>query len=343
MNTGLNSHFDLKVGYSCNNKCIHCVVETNRLSLVESNKKTNEQYSDLIKIIDSEECKSSSSITITGGEPTIRRDFLRIIKYITKNYPDKRINIQTNGRNLGKYLVDLKALSNNITYTIAIHSMDEDLHNKIVNNNPNGTVDMSNPYKETLNSLERLKEVYGNFSKVARIEIVLSSFNYKNTPDTVEWLIKNGYNTIGISYPHLDGFYDKYGKAKIKEIGLSYGDLKTILPKLYNIAKSNKDVALYFEEVPLCMWRDSNNDVYTDLVNISSMNNRAEHIFVKFLGIESLSFNGLWEKMHSFTDKCNLCSNKSCCSGIWNESAITFGSEGISPITVEELKKIREC
>lgn len=339
MSIGANNYFDLKVGFSCNNKCFHCVVEASRLCLVNNKEKINQSYKEIIDVIDSEECKSSSTITITGGEPTLRKDFTRIIKYIVDNYPDKRINIQTNGRLLGIHLPYLKSLSDKISYTIAMHSKDEDIHNLIVNSDCD--TGLSNPYRETLNSLEKLKNVYGDFKSAARIEIVLSSLNYKTIPETLTWLIENGYNAIGISYPHLDGFYEYFGVEKVRKIGISYSQLKEILPSIYDIVEKNKDIRLLFEEMPLCMWRDKDGKLLKKLDNISIMKVGGESVFVKFINKDLFKFNEAWDDMHTYANKCSTCSYRGCCDGVWYESIAAFGEEGFEPITELEYSKLR--
>ena len=81
-------NFDLKVGFSCNNKCVHCVIEDKA--------KYRDLYTQEIFDIIKNEVKDED-ITLTGGEPTIRNDFLDILKFI-KNNTNSKIILQTNGR-----------------------------------------------------------------------------------------------------------------------------------------------------------------------------------------------------------------------------------------------------
>lgn len=338
MNTG--KLFDLKVGYSCNNNCIHCVIKTNVEHMKEcgfSSIDTN--YAELIKIMNSDSFKQADTVVITGGEPTIRKEFLRIIKYIVKTYPKKHICIQTNGRLLGRYLEELKNLSNKINYVIAIHSMDEDTHNKIVNNR----MDKGNAFKETMETLEIIKELYGKFEDVARIEIVLSSLNYKTIPETIMKLHQMDIKYIGISYPHLDGFYNKYGKEKVKEVGLSYADLKTILPDIYDYAYNNQDLYLDFEEVPACMWRSKSGELLKPIKNIRSMSTKDgnEDICVKFPERNTNeNFVQTWLNLHKKSNKCSKCQLYRECNGVWFEAINTYGDIGFTPINKEERNNL---
>lgn len=338
LNTG--KVFDLKVGYSCNNNCIHCVIKTNAENIKErgvGNIDTN--YAELIKIMNSDSFKEANTVVITGGEPTIRKEFLRIIKYIVNTYPEKYICVQTNGRFLGKYLEEIKNLTNKITYVIAIHSINEDIHNKIVNNR----IDKGNSFKETMETLEKIKELYGRFEDVARIEIVLSSLNYKTIPETIMKLHQMDIRYIGISYPHLDGFYNKYGKNKVKEVGLSYADLKTILPDLYDYAYNNQDLLLEFEEIPMCMWRNKEGKILKPIKNIRSMSDKEgnEDICVKFPEAQTNeNFITSWLNMHRKSNVCHKCQYNHKCNGVWFEAINTYGNTGFIPINKEEKNNL---
>ena len=67
---------DLKVGFSCNNRCIHCVVSDKysekNLSL--------EEIKRLIEYYISQ--YGSIKLTLTGGEVTIRKDYCQLMQFV---------------------------------------------------------------------------------------------------------------------------------------------------------------------------------------------------------------------------------------------------------------------
>ena len=73
---------DIKLGYACNNHCIHCVIQNQKQRAEEvrgtSTRPTEESKQEILKSYHTG-CKA---IVVTGGEPTIRSDFGEIIKYI---------------------------------------------------------------------------------------------------------------------------------------------------------------------------------------------------------------------------------------------------------------------
>lgn len=321
--------FDIKLGYKCNNHCVHCVVSPMVDTLVEQDKKIDLSYAEIFGLINSREFKEASNIVITGGEPTLRKDFMRIINTISKKYPEKQLILQTNGRFLYKFIDELKLIPNDIYYVVAIHSIDKEIHNKVVNNR----IKDGNSYEETIKSLIKLRDSYSNFKDIGRIEIVLSRLNYKSLYKTIIGLHKLGINSIGISYPHLDGYYIREGVEKIKEIGLSYAELKTILPDIYNYVVENNDLLLSFEEVPKCVWRDEQNNLLTIPSNLDTGNDAPTDAVVKYPGRElTIDFNNIWKNIHIKPPICSSCKLCGRCYGVWTESFMTFKDEGLIPI-----------
>ena len=327
--------YDLKVGYTCNNHCIHCVIETNALDLKRKSTKIDSTYAQLIEEINSEEFRNAGKIVLTGGEITIRRDFMRIVQAIVKAQPNKEIHIQTNARNLKPYVKELKELSNNIFYIVAVHSSTKELHDKIVGNQ----FDLKSPYTETMEAIHEIIDVYGSFDRYARIEIVLSKYNYFDLPKTIKDLHQIGVKHIGVSYPHLDGFLFEFGVEKIQDIGMSYESVKPYLYETYCYLKENKDIVVEFEEVPPCMWRDNQGKLLPMLPNLGRMAESGDGITVKFPGqsIET-NFSQIWDSMHKQAPMCSQCAIKCNCKGVWHEAVVAWGDLGFVPITDEEMK-----
>lgn len=325
--------YDLKVGYSCNNNCIHCVVRPNIENLCSCSKK-DLTYKEILDCINSEECRKAQTIVITGGEPTVRKEFIRIIKYIHLNYPKKSIALQTNARKLSPYIKELYNLKVNIMYVVAVHSSDEKVHNLIVGNKNENI----SPYKETMNSIKEIKKYYKDFKNAARVEIVLSRINYKTLPKTIFDLYSMGINRIGISYPHLDGYYMNHGPEKVREIGLSYNDIQPYIPKIYELAIKYRDLRLSFEEFPRCIWRDSNNKLLVLPKNIDALAPiKSEQISVKYPGQQTkTNFLDTWKKMHSYCNECFNCICKKNCCGVWMEACNSYDDLGVKPINQNE-------
>lgn len=331
-------HYDLKVGFACNNKCKHCVIETNRENLLEQKLKSDFSYGEIVKIINSEDFQTSDSITITGGEPTIRKDFERIIKYLGKKCGSKCINLQTNGRLLGKHLEMIEENVENMFYVVAIHSINKEVHNEIVGVEYTG----ANSYDETFATLEKMVSLFGkeNIKNKMRVEIVLSKYNIDSLVDTVKFLGDMGIEKIGISYPHADGFFYKYGVDGVKSFSLSYKRCKGQIYDLYKYLEVTPNIQVMFEEVPFCMIRDKEDNLLTPIDNLKSMTNTASEVNIHLPSSEKMYFNDIWINMHKKSNKCSECALKKDCLGVWFEAIDTFKDEGFTPINEEELNSV---
>lgn len=327
----MSKTFDLKVGYSCNNNCVHCVIKPNVMDLQKQGLPINYNYKEIIDFTNSHDFKCSDSVILTGGEISIRKDMERIVNYIHTNYPEKRIHIQSNGRNLKPFIEKFKDY--NISYVIAVHSHDEKTHNDIVAND-NAKVG-ENPYRETIETLKEIIKHHGNnLRSYLRIEIVLSLINLSSIKETVAFLHEEmGINHIGISYPHLDGFYNVYGADYLKKISFSYKELKPQVIRLYEYLKLNPSLEVAFEQVPRCIYQVDGYELPT-LKNISSMGHVAgEDVAVMFPGGKyDEDFVGTWTRLHKKGENCVKCFYNDCCFGVWFEAIDTFGDEGLEPI-----------
>lgn len=334
----MSNVFDLKVGYSCNNNCRHCVIHDNKQHCIDNNLPIDANYGQLIQTLSQPSAVSAKTIVITGGEPTLRRDFMRIVRFICTHYPEKKICLQTNGRLLINYLEELHSLTDKITFVVALHGT-EKTHN-IVTNNP-VVSSTNNPFRETMSTIDKIEELYGGFSRVGRIEIVLSKLNLANMPECLDFLLSRNKTSIGISYPHLDGMYF-HRPEECRELSFSYEELAPILAKMKEVkdsysGKTKYPIKVHFEEVPQCMFRDRVGKVYLD-PEFAALTQSAVGVNVTYPGQQTQSFDKMYLDMHSYTSNCSACCLKGTkCLGIWKEAEQLHGSAGIIPITNGEV------
>lgn len=114
----------LELTHMCNLKCVHCFNRNN----TEINKVT---FEEIKPIIDDAYDLGVFHITISGGECTTNKDFLKIVKYIRQK--KIQLEIYTNGQNL----YDNEDLFNEIVslylykVSLSLYSMDENIHDLI--------------------------------------------------------------------------------------------------------------------------------------------------------------------------------------------------------------------
>ncbi len=326
--------YDLKVGYGCNNRCFHCVIEPYKQKpTLPSHDSIDYNYRELIEIMKSPSFINSSLVVITGGEPTVRKDFVRIISYINSKYPHKRIELQTNGRVLYKYLMDLHCC--NIQYVIALHGL-EATHN-IISNALEG-----NPFMETWHTIQELKKLKDNVNRQLRIEIVMSSINLKEVPDLVRFLITEEIFNIGISYPHLDGYYET-NKDLAQNIGFHYTELYSVLEELVEISSNTEALTLIMEAVPACVWRNIKGELLKLPKNIKAMGQGNEgNITVAYPDHKICNdFNEIKSSMKRKDYFCGDCELTGKCWGFWYEALEMGFTKGLMPVDKAEREWAR--
>jgi len=217
----------IQVTRTCNQKCVFCsnpyVEDT--LSL-EDAKNQIDYYI--------EKC-GVNNIILTGGEPTLHPHLDLLIRYIVDRHAAPKII--SNGQKLSDITYVKKLIDAGLQqFIISIYSHKAQVHEKLTT--------IKGSHKNVLKALDNISK----FIDVININITLCSANYKDMPDTVQFLIKK--------YPAINHFVfnnlDPTGRAinnlwtvpKLNEIELPL--IKTI-----NVLKHyNKTFRI--ERVPLC-------------------------------------------------------------------------------------------
>lgn len=183
---------DLKVGYSCNNNCIHCVIADRRGVYKDRDTQSVKDW-----LSESRE-KGFNDVVLTGGEFTIRKDSLEIISYAHEL--DFMINIQTNGRMLSykKYCNEvIAAAGKKLSFTIAPLSSDEDVHNAITR---------ATSWRQTMTAMSNLIEM----NVQVNTNTVVTKFNYETLPALAKMLVSMGVSTYNLAFVHCCGNAEKY-------------------------------------------------------------------------------------------------------------------------------------
>ena len=109
--------------WNCNQKCIHCYAANQEYS--ETEELSTEQWKKVIDI-----CKKNCipQLTFTGGEPTLRKDLVELVKY--SDWFLTRLN--TNGVLLTKKLCKELYEASLDSVQVTLYSNNPEIHNKLV-------------------------------------------------------------------------------------------------------------------------------------------------------------------------------------------------------------------
>lgn len=284
----------LRLGPECNQRCLFCNVPTcPRMSTQQ-----------VIEWIDNLQDKISI-LSITGGEPTLRKDLLFIIKKISQNNLVGSINLQTNATLMSyrKYVKNLKKAGLN-SFFVAFHSHKESVSNRLTN---------SNLWDKTVKGIENLLEE----KTQVILNPVINKLNYSLLPQYVRFVKEHFPSISNISL----SFVQPYGSA---------WDNKWIIPKFSEVlpylkrtlkfcAENNINFANPYCGFPLCFFPDfeEKSNEYGD----ASLNSRLEK--EAFERVKNLKIKSPSCKQCIYTDKCG---------GFWINYAKIYGLSEFKPV-----------
>ena len=285
------AYFDLKVGFSCNNNCIHCVVAGKR----KTRDLDTQEIKSIIKKRPQEDC-----IGFTGGEPTIRKDFIELARYAKKK--GYRVELQTNGTRFSDYNF-AKEISNYMdNILIAIHSYKKSVHNKIVQR--------EGMYEKTIKGFKNIVKLKITHST----QTVISKLNADHLKETYDFIqsISPGCR-MQMTFPHPMG-NAYYNKEKVVP---RYSKIKK---HIYRALKKYADI-LVTEAIPICYLYPYHNVVENVDEKIARHLKKEEKKGIDYSRGEK-NIEGYLSLM--FNDKrkgpeCGRCIFNNRCAGVWKE------------------------
>jgi len=322
--------FDLKLGFSCNNNCVHCVVEDKRNIL--SKDLTFEEIKNIEKTKIRTLTPKPDGVVLTGGEPTIRKDFVSIVKYFSEN--GYEVHLQTNGTGLADENI-IKEIKPYMTQVlIAIHSMDENVHNNVVRDKK-GIM-----FKKTYQALLNLIKHQIPFET----QTVLSKYNIDTLYDTYKKIQELKPKVwMHMTYPH------PLGNAYSKDVALKYSAIKNEIQRCF------KDFGPYLvtEAIPLCyiypyektIGYNSDLEIASQIYEIprigldpSNKNNGNNKLIDKDGLSYNYNINDLTSKLKG--KKCGECDFNDICPGVWKEYFDFYKKElDLYPIKIKNTIK----
>ena len=266
----------LKINYICNNNCYFCHARTKKnLNLCN----INEIYDKIKQIKYKTDC-----IILSGGEPSINKDLIKISRLVKKE--GLKLGIVTNARIVSKKKAfdTLNKLKLSHIYT-TFHSHEKDVYEKITK--------VPGSFKQTVEGIKNLLLI----DEDLLVNIVLVKDNIKNLNKTVSFLINTGVKNIKLS------FVEPVEKKDIRhtpDIIFSSKKVKEVLEKF----KGN-DIG--WDGFPLCLMAGHENKIKNlKTCNIQYISEAWENDFY-----ESNEGNKIK------TNNCKECKKREHCEGIY--------------------------
>ena len=172
----------------CNFKCGYCL--PNGFKIDKSDNRTFLSLEEIKRLAKGLSELGVSKIRLTGGEPTIRKDFYDIVKVIKKSSGINKTVITTNGYKLDKFAEQLVE-SGLDGINISIDSLDKNKFHKITGHDR---------LNEILNGIEKLQKL--NFKNIKINAVLLKGVN-SSDKDFDSWSNYIKSNPVDFRYIEL--------------------------------------------------------------------------------------------------------------------------------------------
>lgn len=309
--------YDLKVGYTCNNKCKHCVIDDSKDQLIDQKKNIDLTTNECFEQIDEVAKRGIRNIVLTGGEVTIRKDFPDLIEKCKKY--GLSITVQTNGRKLSseKIINSIRDVKD-IRFVIALHGDTESVHDEVTQ--------IRGSFRQTC---ESIRTICG-MGKLVILKIVISKINMESLPKIVELAKDLGVQYICFAFPHGHGAARKNFDTVIPR----YSQLKPFLDSVILKAKE-LCINIEFEAIPFCI-------IPHALHYVGELKYYDGDTLCTQVREETFQWNEVRISIKSKGKKCQECDMNMFCEGVWCEYAEAFGVDELIPIVfpVEKKEKI---
>lgn len=310
-----NDYLDLKVGYSCNNNCIHCVIQDHKKALIDQGKKIDCSFEQCSELINKAVAGKVGAITITGGEPTIRKDFFSILDLCRSN--NLKVGVQTNGRNFHDphFFAQLNGFEN-VSFVIALHGPDPSIHDAITRR--------QGSFDETVQGIRNLLD--SGFNVIGKL--VISTINANHLAQTLCFLHELGIEQANFAFPHA------LGNARINfhKVVPRYTNIRLEIDELIRVA-DKLEFSLSLETFPMCTLSDPS---YCSEYQYLSNRRRL------CIPANEDEFN--WDEKraldkHKFI-QCEKCCFDHLCEGPWKEYPKAYGDDEFVPMQNESLMNL---
>ncbi len=305
---------DIKIGYACNDECVHCVVEELRKSA--NLKKEFLSTAKYKEEISNQKKQGVELIVLTGGEPTIYKDFFEILKFIHEN--DMKIHIQSNGRKFSNLEFVSKANEFISSYEIALHGPNKEIHEKITQ------TPLS--FEETVLGLKNLVKLNTKIEG----KIVLSKYNYSCLVETLNLYKELGVKFVTVAFAHSSG-----EKNYINDITATYKEIKPYIEKSLESFNEN-ELFISLENILPCAL-----DKQYSLKHFQDFYQTFKNSNLKLVGKQTQNWLFLKKAIRKKDESvCKKCLYNTFCEGYWKEYVEERGFSEFTPIEKIDSKKL---
>lgn len=331
------NRYYIALGYDCNHKCICCPLTTfDRLHAPLEYEQLEALILDFckeFKMVD--EAKDSHAhnrpyVVISGGEPTIYKDFFKILDVLARNHAD--ITVLSNASmcvdkdfvKQMKYILGTDGMER-FEYVTAIHSSTPSLHDEMT-----GT---EGSLWQTMEGLDHLVEQGFHVT----LKHIMNKITYRTMEDTFRYL--DGHFPVNVKFQLCSMDYSGRCAKNVDRLFVSFEELQTHVESVLDLLEEsnkkrnqNKKRTVCLFEAPLCLTDPYYWKYYTTLTgNLSSYIAPNEES-------EGKCSKDVSSPCGAFFKPCSGCIVKPWCQGAWR-SAYEYGGDRLfRPVKEEGLE-----
>ena len=297
---------DIKLGYSCNNRCVHCVISDQRDAAMAARGSSDRSTREFVGELTDARARGHTDVVFTGGEPTIRRD-LPVLLAVAREL-GFRLHVQTNGRLFVRDALVQRMAGFDAQYVVALNGPDAAIHDAITQ--------APGSFEQTIQGIENL---IGAGQRVL-VKVVLSRMNAGSTRAIVGRLVELGVPLVNIAFPHAIG---EAGR-QFERVVPRYRDVVPGLLETLEAYAQQIDIGL--EAVPFCLLPGFEDHV-TD-VPARDADCAIEH---RQLDADRRDWQDARAEMKQKPASCTPCLYFVRCEGVWGEYLERFWGEELVP------------
>ena len=286
---------DIKTGFICNNNCRFCVQADNKC-------KGNRGFEEINRdLIDSK--KRCSSVVLTGGEVTIRKDFFDIVR-LARDIGYKSIQIQTNGRMFASLDFCKKTIEAGATeFSPALHGYCREQHDYLTKS--------AGSFDQTVKGINNLKSLR---AYVLTNTVVVKS-NYQDVPNIAKLFVKLDVDQFQFAFVHPMGNAWKYFDSIVPLVSLA-------APFIHKGLQIGIDAGkrVMAEAMPYCLMHGYEDYVAERVIPETEVRGKQHQ------NTNNFTKQRLIEGKIKFP-QCRACRYDSVCEGSWREYVEKIGKE----------------
>ncbi|EOB3676319.1 GTP 3',8-cyclase MoaA [Vibrio vulnificus] len=164
----------LSVTDVCNFKCTYCLPDGYQPSGQKNSSFLN--LSEIRRVVKAFADCGTSKVRITGGEPSLRKDFTEIIHTVASTQGIKRVATTTNGYRMEKHIGEWKEAGLN-QINVSVDSLDPRMFHQITG---------ENKFHQVMSGIDRAFEV--GFEQVKVNVVLMKDLNHNELPAFLHWI-----------------------------------------------------------------------------------------------------------------------------------------------------------